>query len=390
MDNNESPTREAQAALCESCDKNTQDEGNGRRLCVECYESNYTECNNCSTEVEMSELHEYNGDNLCRECYDNAIDQDEEYGGFAEREYGTGNYAEHQSRALGLIIRSTRIFSAEVECYAPSHRAYNSVYNRIPQRIGASGDGSLNDNGVEFQTPKLKGKNGEDTIKNLCSELQKNDFHVDRTTGLHIHLDGRGLFPRTKSKDEPKALKQLWVFYHCFEDVLHSFLPNSRVTNRYCKPLRQQARLMSVEVAKTLRDLEKVWYKQERITDIDYRKSHKYDDSRYCGVNLHSLLGAKHLEIRYHSGTLNAVKILHWANLHLSILDKSAAKALPIELTLAAMDRPLEDKTEMFFNALGLSEKSRKYFMRRQKQFSSKGGSEESIEANDADLVCAA
>jgi len=89
------------------------------------------------------------------------------------------------------------------------------------------------------------------------------------------------------------------------------------------------------------------------------------------GVNLHSLFANKHLEIRYHSGTLNPVKVLEWVNLHQRIIDLAVEHAsIAIGYTRdVAQESKLEDKTQMLFDALQLDESSRAYFRNRQEMF---------------------
>lgn len=338
-------------------------------VCEDCLAEHYTFCYSCEDYVLNDESYSYNDDIYCLHCYaDLERGEEEEYVNTRDRDYSTKNLPRFQSkRVKGAIIKSPRIFSAEIECYYPNAEGYYAVQRGSDSAIGMTGDGSLGNRGVEFQTPKLKGKNGEQSIRDLCTLLQKHRYQVNRDCGLHIHLDGRGLF--TKDKDaEPVSIKQLWAFYYVFEPVLHSFLPATRRVNRYCSTVKTTCRLDELAQAHTIADVEKLWYKTQSRNDIKYRKSHKYDDSRYSGVNLHSLLSAKHLEIRYHSGTLNAVKILEWANLHATILDKASYKLLAVDApVVSAMS--LSVRTKLFFNLLGLSEKSQKYFERRQKQF---------------------
>lgn len=314
----------------------------------------------------------------CGDC-ENYLDDCECSSYFEERLYSEENLPQYQSRSQGKYIKSTRIFSAEIECYY-RHGGALKVLDSIPEGIGATRDGSLESRGIEFQTPKLKGGQGEKQLRALCETLRDHKFYVDRTTGLHIHLDGRGLLTRDPRNGEPTALKQLWYFYSAFDDVLLSFLPKSRRTNRFCRPTKETARLSAIAAARTVRDLEEIWYRETSPHSINYRKDHKYDDSRYAGLNLHSLFSSKHVEIRFHGGTLNAVKILEWTHLHQTILDLAAKRQLPTERTNEARALSLASQTQLFFNMLGLPEHSRKYFLQRQKTFA------ESLKNEDGEM----
>lgn len=384
--------------ICCDCSKSVRADENereyqGNPLCDDCYYSYYITCNDCGEVEHQERAQSLHDDYYCRDC-DTSCECDEccadDYAGnWDERLYFRGNSRKYQSqRALGKIVRSRRLFSTEIESYAPDSEAYQKVLQEIPEGIGATDDGSLGDKGREFQTPKLKGKKGEEVIKTLCASLNKHKFTVNSDCGLHIHLDGAGLSPSTLSKHEPVALKQLWAFYHVYEPVILSFLPKGRRNNQFCKPLQDVSKLGSVTNAKTLRQLEAHWYREDRPRWIDERKKHKYDDTRYTGVNLHSLLGHKHLEIRYHSGTLNSVKILEWINLHLTIMDRASAGELDIDTMIALGGASIEALTVSFFRALGLSKKSQAYFVRRQEKFTNGQNTEVALEANEIQPIC--
>lgn len=364
----ESPVPEV--ITCYECDKvlETADEvRNNHNYCQDCYDEEYlTSCNSCGDSIDVDDVYEDDGDSYCNNCYnDRQNDNDYEIN---ERSFSNRNIPELQSIVKGKYITSRRIFSAELECYYNSSDDMSSAECTLPRSFGVSGDGSLNDNGVEFQTPKLKGKAGEEAIVQTCKTLNGLDFYTDHTCGLHIHLDGRGLLPKTSTKDRPKALIEAIGFYFLFEDIIVSFLPKSRRNNRYCQSLANCGYFLNdIQKCTNLDELEHVWYQSSSKRDIDYRKKEKYDSTRYAGFNVHSLLNNKHAEIRYHSGTLNEVKILEWVNLHQTILDKACKTSI---VNMTAIDLPLDKKTDMFFSILALPKRAEKYFRERQSLFS--------------------
>ena len=96
----------------------------------------------------------------------------------------------------------------------------------------------------------------------------------------------------------------------------------------------------------------------------------KYHDTRYFGVNLHSFFHAGHVEVRYHSGTINAVKILRWVNLHASVLDRIADGSISLAALLTAQDAlTMKDKLTTFFSLLCLSDDEQQYFLARAAKF---------------------
>lgn len=286
------------------------------------------------------------------------------------RLYSAQDLPEFQSDEAGKIITSSRVFSAEIECYANDTETTQYIANTISKHVGITDDGSLYSNGIELQTPKLKGKNGEALVKSVCTALHNAGATVDKSTGLHIHLDGKGLLPRTLTMTNPIALKQLWKFYLAFDDVILSFLPKSRRGNAYCRPMKETSKYSQIHEAKSQRDLEILWYATHSVRHITQAKLHAKHSSRYHGINLHILLAEKHLEVRFHSGTVHATKILEWTALHQRICDMAASKTLVTSEAMLSLD--LAQKTKMFFAILGLPDRAVKYFMHRQAEFAPK------------------
>lgn len=337
----------------------------------------YTNCSNCGEAVENDRVQYYNDDPQCSRCYDEFIesedsDEDEEHSG-GYRHYSTEKLPGFMSKDTGQYVTSPRIFSAEIEGYYPSSDALDRATRDLPRAFGVSGDGSLGSRGIEFQTPMLQGKNGEDAIRLVTKVLNDNEFTTNRSAGLHIHLDGAGLVPKRRTKDYPRELVALLSFYLSFEDVMMSFLPPSRRSNRYCHTMRNEYHSKEFQNVRNLEQLEKLWYRVNTRRHVSRRKNSKYDESRYNGVNVHSLLKDGHLEIRYHSGTMNSTKILEWVNLHQTILDLAVKNwAYMVSVSDKSLSLPdMDEKTELFFEALALPTRARLYFLDRQTTFAS-------------------
>lgn len=277
-------------------------------------------------------------------------------------------------KTLGEVVKSKRMFSSEIEAYVGRQEHLSVLSQGIPRECGIGSDGSLITPGVPFeiQTPRLGGKKGEELLNIVCGQLKSLKADVNDTCGMHIHLDAVNLVPESR-KDSPKALKQLWKAHLVFEDVILSFIPYKRRSNDFCRPMRDAFNLMEVELCDSIFDLEKLWYKQSSSYEIKESKGHHYHSSRYFGVNLHSLFANQHLEIRYHSGTTNARKILEWANLHALIMDAAVASKFTAPfLKECQSTTSLHEKTQMLFELLKLEESGRQYFYARQKKFSNK------------------
>ena len=363
---------------CEDCGSEKKDvreytivDGSIITVCSSCLDDDYFTCPDCG----MKEYNEdgysiYNSDSVCRNCVDDyyfceSCDRNYTVYDFNSRAGCCNSCAEDMDEPLernvdvatndyiddsDSKINTKRIFSCEIECQYPDEDALHDIADNFSSSLGISGDGSINGNGVEYQTPRLSGNKGIEYIEKLCEMLEKNKFTVDRSCGLHIHLDGG----KTLQKDLAK-LKILMAFYLYFEDVILSFLPYSRRENNYCLPLSRNYNVNDILKCKTVDALEKIWYKESSKTRIAQKKKDKYEQTRYSGVNFHSLLANNHIEIRFHSGTLSASKIIYWIMFNCTIIDMIENGKITLkDFSKTKLYRDLRTKAIDMFELLGL------------------------------------
>jgi len=312
---------------------------------------------------------------LCSGCYDGSHafcdrDDDDNAYDWLYRACDTKTDA-FLSFEAGKTLQTFRPFGVEIECYAPDEDALSQVSTNFPQAVGISSDGSLHGaRGVEFQTPRMAGMTGERQITAMMAHLNERAFTVNQSCGLHVHLDATDFMPSDDTDTEftrMSALRELMTFYLSFDDVLLALLPHSRRTNSYCKAFKNAYAWEDLVGAVSRKKLEALWYKATDADEVTRRKGWKYDESRYRGINFHSLFSGGHLEIRYHSGTLNARKILEWVNLHGRIMDKISEKTIASPDALFTLT--LTEKIRLFFSLLELPGASRTYFETRIQKF---------------------
>lgn len=199
--------------------------------------------------------------------------------------------------------------SVEIECFFASEKRVESFAKQV-RALGlsklvtikndaslnpheATCDGSENEDGecscgiesigkeiiVSFR------KSNHNPLFQVCEILNKLGCWVNRTCGLHVHFDMRGVSSRTVTLSAARL-------GYCVP-ALKTMLPKSRRNNRFC---------------------------QEPINS-------RRGGSRYAFVNTHSI--AKHgtLEVRGHSGTTDAEKISKWIALCIGIMQCKAIKS---------------------------------------------------------------
>ncbi len=128
-------------------------------------------------------------------------------------------------------------------------------------------------------------------------------------------------------------LRELWYVYVLFDDVFRAMQPPSRRHNTFCRATSSIYSLEAIAEAQNFNELELVWYRidrrlrhERRLAEARSRKNNTKDETRYSGFNLAPILSkrGKTIEIRHHSPTLNAEKVLRWIDLHQSIFEAVA------------------------------------------------------------------
>ena len=160
--------------------------------------------------------------------------------------------------------------------------------------------------GWEITTRVLQGEEGfcevVAVLDAIAKQAERLGLRVDARTGAHIHL-GWGT--------DVSNLRRLFETVAWWEPALSSLLPPSRAENPYCKRVRRH-----------LHDLRKL------NTIRDWERHFASRDARYLAVNPAPLLqGRGTIEVRSHSGTLEAGKILTWISLWMRVLHAASERS---------------------------------------------------------------
>lgn len=190
----------------------------------------------------------------------------------------------------------------EIEFCVPSwnYHQMKCALARIPM-VQLGGDGSLRPP-PEWSSHEVKIVAPEDKIvgriKLVCRALREAGSAVNQSCGLHVHLDARPV-----GEDREARAKQIWSRIIRAEKMLMQMQPGSRRVNEFCR-----------------RSKIRVWERASRS------RGDRHD--RYKAVNALAFHKYQTIEIRCHTGTVKAEKIIGWVNLLLAI-SKSDAKCRP-------------------------------------------------------------
>ena len=199
-------------------------------------------------------------------------------------------------------------------------------------------------------------------IKALSKYLDPHSFFVNRSCGLHVHVDARDC--------EWRELKNILLLGKSVQDVLYKMLPPSRSSSRWCKRIpMSRSDILNIESNSDFID---AWYNSWGV----HPSMEKYNDSRYCGMNMHSRIINGSIEFRYHSGTINQEKILNWVKICTAIVDVGINTS-KVECNLYNIITGRDLTYEEFFKYLKLDDDVREYVDQRMAKFYNKSKAED-------------
>ena len=170
---------------------------------------------------------------------------------------------------------------------------------------------------VEFVSPICHYEDIE-TIQELVRKLRAAGARVNSSCGIHVHINAA---PHTA-----KTLRNIVNIMASKEDLLYKTLRIDVARERYCKKMDTRfLEEMNSKPPLTLDEVKSKWY-----DGGDYSYRH-YDESRYRGLNLHSVFNKGTIEFRLFNSTLHAGEVKSYIQLclaisHQALVQKSARK----------------------------------------------------------------
>ena len=314
---------------CNSCNDDTiihHRDSSGEEFCEPCFDEYYTSCDSCNHVIALDDCHYGDDYPYCEDCFYDTYSYCESCGESVHCDYtiwsGDFSYCEgcapnHREEMASEIEHKRppqcsrksetfvypvrRLVGIEAECYIPEW--VESI--DTPKYWNNVSDGSISSpedhTGIEMVSVPMNGDAIVDGVKNLIDWSHTHEANVNRSCGLHVHFDSTDLSAREVS--------HVAIAYIHFEEMLKAMMPKSRQGSNWCKDFPVPYRSMrSVEDEDRLIDLYYDYMDSEPSTD-------KYNDARYCGLNIHSRYYHGSIEFRLHSGTLNKTKILNWVSI---------------------------------------------------------------------------
>lgn len=211
-----------------------------------------------------------------------------------------------------VLFKYNHCVGLEFECYGRiDSRDLQSV---LPLWAQAASDASIRPpvgNLPHEIRVLLKREDAELRLHKLCNIMQNVGLRVNKSCGLHVHLDARGIGEQAALKNA--RIMDSWLFH------LQELVPPSRRNNQYCQ--------FGVTLAR---------------------------GQRYRAVNLQSLASHQTIEVRLGSATLDYTKVLAWIRL--------------LELLRAMRSKPKAGSCIAVLEQLPMANHDRAYWRARHRQ----------------------
>lgn len=191
-------------------------------------------------------------------------------------------------------------------------------------------DSSIRGNGVptaEVVTPPMSGGEDMETVQNVCRALfaagARSD--VQHGCGIHVHVDGTAMTTRT--------VANLATTIYKYEALICAAVTDSsrrhwaaNIRPEQVERLRAAARRSGSEMARLSYDANVAWYGAFNARPTHYDNEFQ---TRYRGLNVHSLFFRGTVEFRYFDGTLHAGKVKSYVQLCLAMVAKAEQAKSP-------------------------------------------------------------
>ena len=188
-------------------------------------------------------------------------------------------------------------------CIAPDGRKWSAV-----------SDVSIGRGNAEVVSPILTYPDDIPILQNVIRSIRKAGGKVNASCGIHVHVDASCLNGRQLGNLAKIVYKQEPLILHALQ------ISESRL-NSYTKPMEST---FIEEVNKcrpqTLKQLSSLWYQERNVDEIALQHYHQ---SRYHGVNFHSLFYRGTVEFRWFESTLHAGKVKSYIQYCLLLVNRA-------------------------------------------------------------------
>lgn len=314
--------------FCSCCDEEIDEDYSYSNydgtFCESCYSERYGFCEGCQDDVNRDYLTYCDecGCDYCEDCYN------DEHNNCSTGNWSGGERGFLPSKTF-LVNTSKRKIGFEIEFFISDGESGNA--DLVRQYGYIKSDSSLRDgDGVarEFASRPMQGDTALIAIEDVCKEISSAGGNVNRSCGLHVHLD---------VSNETDAEKQnIYNAWSALEQIFYGIVSDSRQDNTYC----------------------------QKIAGLDMQAAR---GTRYRSLNTET--GKNTFEVRLHQGTISARKLRAWVLLLTRFFDTFKG----IELTESEIDhiQGMKDRDKLLFllQMVKIPHTLKKYLVERARRF---------------------
>lgn len=199
------------------------------------------------------------------------------------------------AEAIRTVVGGTIEHVGTPACYDPYHvtDARGLVWNVVADSSLTSASPERR---AEIVTPVL-GYDDIPVIQEIVRAVRRAGAKAGPDAGLHVHVSNEHV--------TPKALANLCKLVHKQEEIIYAALGVSDARKaRYCKPLNPEfIRRICANPPRTFRQLNTQWYGHY----VEHPQ--RYDNTRYCAINLNGWFIRSAVEVRCWQGSLHAGEV---------------------------------------------------------------------------------
>lgn len=178
----------------------------------------------------------------------------------------------------------------------------------------AVSDASIGRGNAEVVSPILTYPDDIPVLQNVIRAIRKIGGKVDSSCGIHVHVDASCLNGRQLGNLAKIVYKQEPLILHALQ------ISESRLSS-YTKPMESSfIEEVNKHRPQTLKQLSSLWYQECNTAEIALQHYHQ---SRYHGVNYHSLFYRGTIEFRWFESCLHAGKVKSYIQYCLLLVNRA-------------------------------------------------------------------
>ncbi len=218
------------------------------------------------------------------------------------------------------------VYDASITCQRKNHRQYTFAGREYS---------------VELVSPILTYREDIKTVQELVRRLRKAGGFVNKSCGIHIHLNG--------NDHSARSIRNFVNIIASKNDLLYKALQIEPERMRYCKKMDDYlVEKINRSVIRNLSQIETIWYEGYQH---ESRSSH-YHNSRYHFLNLHSFFhGSRTVELRGFNSVLHAGKVRAYIVLALALNNQALTQTSASSRKVQAENEKFAMRT--FLNRIG-------------------------------------